>query len=192
MGAWGWIWATPFFGEMKTMMKNTLEDLSKKELLKVIEMFSLNWLTVDGLWFTLVEDKYGLEAALELDLKMWQRQALTEARRIKKYMGIEGGGIKGVLKALRFMTFDPAMPFEYSVDESNQDCAYLWITSCRPQKGRMQAERGEFPCKLMGVACYEILAKTIDPTVSVECVFCPPDNHPSDIWCKWKFTCKEE
>ena len=79
------------------MMKNTLEDLSKKELLKVIEMFSLNWLTVDGLWFTLVEDKYGLEAALELDLKMWQRQALTEARRIKKYMGIEGGGINGVL-----------------------------------------------------------------------------------------------
>ena len=39
---------------MKTMMKNTLEDLSKKELLKVIEIFSLNWLTVDGLWFTLV------------------------------------------------------------------------------------------------------------------------------------------
>ena len=169
-------------------MKNTLEDLSKKELLKVIEMFSLNWLTVDGLWFTLVEDKYGLEAALELDLKMWQRQALTEARRIKKYMGIEGGGIEGVLKALRFMTFDPAMPFEYSVDESNQGCAYLWITSCRPQEGRRRAERGEFPCKLMGVACYEILAKTIDPTVSVECVFCPPDNHPSDIWCKWKFT----
>ena len=48
------------------MMKNTLEDLSKKELLKVIEMFSLNWLTVDGLWFTLVEDKYGLESALSL------------------------------------------------------------------------------------------------------------------------------
>ena len=89
--AWGVDLGHPFLGEMGTMMKNTLEDLSKKELLKVIEMFSLNWLTVDGLWFTLVDDKYGLEAALELDLKMWQRQALTEARRIKKYMGIDGG-----------------------------------------------------------------------------------------------------
>ena len=91
MEAWGVDLGHPFLGEMGTMMKNTLEDLSKKELLKVIEMFSLNWLTVDGLWFTLVDDKYGLEAALELDLKMWQRQALTEARRIKKYMGIDGG-----------------------------------------------------------------------------------------------------
>ncbi len=169
-------------------MKRHLEDLNKEQLLTVIEMFSVNWLTLDGLWFTLVEDKFGLEAALELDIKMWKQQALTEARRIKKYMGIEGGGVKGVLKALRFMTFDPAMPFECSVDESNGDCAYLWITSCRPQEGRMRARRGAFPCKSTGVACYEAVAKIIDPSVRVECVFCPPDNHPSDIWCKWKFT----
>src|SRR3990172_8398074 len=100
-----------FFRELEKIMDRTLEGLSKKELLNVIEMFSRNWLTVDGLWFTLVEDKYGLEAALDLDLKMWKQHALIEARRIKKYMSIEGEGVKGVLKALRFMTFDHSIPF---------------------------------------------------------------------------------
>lgn len=163
-------------------------DLSKEELLAVIEMFSSNWLTVDGLWFTMVEDKYGLDAALELDLKMWKTQALIEARRIKKYMNIEGEGVKGVLKALRFMTFDPAMPFEYSLDGADQDTAYMWVPFCRPQEGRKKAARGEFPCKAIGMACYENLAKIIDPSVKVECLFAPPDSHPANMWCKWKLT----
>ncbi len=170
------------------VLKAGLAELSREELLAVVEMFSSNWLTVDGLWFTLVEDKYGLEAALELDMKMWKQQGLIEARRIKKYMGIEGGGVKGVLKALRFMTFDPAMPFEYSLDETNQDTAYMWVPFCRPQEGRRKAARSEFPCKTMGMACYESLVQVIDPSVKVECLFAPPDDHPGDAWCKWKFT----
>lgn len=169
-------------------MNRTLEGLSKKELLNVIEMFSMNWLTVDGLWFTLVEDKYGLEAALDLDLKMWKQHALIEARRIKRYMGMEEVGVKGILKALSFMTFNPAMPFSYSMDGLDQTCAYMWFTSCRPQEARIKSGKGEFPCKEVGFACYEGVAKIIDPSVSVECVFCPPDSHPSDIWCKWRFT----
>lgn len=104
-------------------MKSTLESLSKKELLNVIRMFSKNWLTLDGLWFTLVEDKYGIEAALDLDLKMWHKSASIKARRIKENMGIKGGGIKGVLNALQFMTFHPSMPHEYSMDGPDQ--AYM-------------------------------------------------------------------
>lgn len=167
-------------------MNNILESLTKRELLSVIEMFSKNWLTVDGLWFTLVEDRYGLDAALDLDLKMWERNALIEARRIKKYMGIEGGGIKGVLKAIRFLTVDPSNPFEYSMDGSNE--AYIWYASCLPQEARVRARRGEFPCKAMGLACYGTVAEVIDPDVRVECVFCPPDDHPSGVWCKWRLT----
>ena len=170
-------------------MDNTLESMTKQELLNVIKMFSRNWLTVDGLWFTLVEDKFGLDAALDLDLKMWERNALIEARRIKKYMGIEEGGIKGVLKAIRFLTVDPSNPFKYSLNGSNE--AHIWYTSCLPQEGRIKGGRGEFPCKLMGLACYGILAKEIDPGVNVECVFCPQDSHPSGVWCKWKLTYAE-
>lgn len=173
-------------------MDNTLAQLSKQELVKVVEMFSANWLTVDGLWFTMVEDAYGLETALDMDLKMWQRMALIQAQRIKKYMGIEGGGVAGVLKAIRFAVFDPAMPYRYAMEGEGREAAIMWVPSCRPQEGRLRAGRAEFPCKEMGMACYETLAKTIDPAVSVECLFCPPDDHPSGIWCKWRLTCRKD
>jgi hypothetical protein len=35
-------------------------------------MYSRNWLTVDGLWFSGVEEKFGLDEALELDVRMWE------------------------------------------------------------------------------------------------------------------------
>jgi len=110
-------------------MSNILEGLSKGELLNVIKMFSKNWLTVDGLWFSLVEEKYGLEEALDLDLKMWHRYSSIEAKRIKEDMGMEGGGVQGVLKAIPFITAVPSMPPEYSMDGSDQ--AYVWHTCCR-------------------------------------------------------------
>lgn len=172
--------------EEDVFLDDPLANLSKDKLRKVIQMFSKSWLSVDGLWFTLVEDKFGLATALELDLKMWQRFAFTMAERIKRDLGIYGGGVKGVLRALRFAVFDPAMPFEYSLEGPDQ--AYMWVRVCRPQEGRIKAGRGEFPCKSVGLACYKTFAKAIDPSVEVEPIFCPPDEHPPDIWCKWKFT----
>ena len=167
-------------------LDDPIEKMTKAQLLEVLRLFSRNWITLDGLWFTLVEDTFGLEAALDLDLKMWERHALIEARRIKTHLGIEGGGVSGVLKALRFMTFDIAMPFSYSLE--GPDEAALWITTCKPQEARLRAGRGEFPCKEVGRACYGTVAGVIDPKVSAECVFCPPDRHPPDVWCKWKLT----
>lgn len=177
-------------GDKGMDIDNALERLTERELLKLIKVFSKNWLTLDGLWFTLVEDRYGLEAALDLDFKMWQRYALIEARRIREEMGIEGGGIEGVLKALQFMTYDPSMPVKYSMDGPDQ--AHIWFTSCRPQQGRLRAGREEFPCKPTGFECFGNLAKIIDSSVKLECVFCPPDSHPPEIWCKWKLTAGKE
>ncbi|MFH1351645.1 MAG: DUF6125 family protein [Pseudomonadota bacterium] len=48
-----------------------LEKLPKETLLEVIKMYSRNYVTVDGLWFSGVEEKYGLDAAMELDVRRW-------------------------------------------------------------------------------------------------------------------------
>lgn len=49
-------------------MKN-FEELSKEELLKVINVYSKNWLAHDGCWFLAAEEKFGMETAIELDEK---------------------------------------------------------------------------------------------------------------------------
>ena len=50
-----------------------VRNLSKKELLGLLEDASKNWLTHDGLWFRVVEEKFGLSEAIELDRKAWEK-----------------------------------------------------------------------------------------------------------------------
>ena len=32
-----------------------------------------------------------------------------------------------------------------------------------------------------------VVAKTLNPEVEVNCLVCPPDEHPKDLWCRWEF-----
>lgn len=164
-----------------------LESLSKEQLIRLLKAFSKNWLTTDGLWFTGVEDKFGLEAAVELDLRMWQRYAQTEARRVKEALGLEVHGPTGVARATGLMTciagFDA-----YVIEEKGPDHVVVTWPHCRIQETRVSQGRGAFPCKPMGIAMFEGYIRVLDPRVRVACVFCPPDPHPDDAWCQWKLS----
>ncbi len=162
-----------------------LESFSKETLIKLIKMYSRNWITVDGLWFSNVEEEYGLEAALKLDLKMWEAQPVIETKRLKETIGIEGEGPSAVMKAINLQTYTPCMP---PVVEEEPNKVTLTFPHCLPQEARVRKGRGEFPCKPMGMACFANIAKVIDPRVKVSCLFCPPDPHPEDIWCKWELS----
>ncbi|MEM0231868.1 MAG: DUF6125 family protein, partial [Candidatus Methanomethyliaceae archaeon] len=65
-----------------------IEELSKEELIELIKIFSKNLLTLDGYWFLSIEDKYGLEKAIEIDKEVWEKFGISEARRIKKFLNI--------------------------------------------------------------------------------------------------------
>ncbi len=81
-----------------------MEKLPRETLLEIIKMYARDWLTVDGLWFQGVEEKCGMDVAMELDVRMWNRYALIEAKRIKETLKIEDKGLDGIMKAIPFIT----------------------------------------------------------------------------------------
>jgi hypothetical protein len=71
--------------------RDLLRQLSKEELIGLLENAAKNWLAHDGLWFLAVEGAFGMETAIELDAKAWEKFTVIEAKRIMRHLGIEPG-----------------------------------------------------------------------------------------------------
>ena len=54
---------------------------------QVAEYFHRSYKAVDGLWFMKVEDKYGFNAALDIDKEVWKVLPKIQARMIKSMLG---------------------------------------------------------------------------------------------------------
>lgn len=168
-------------------MREDLESLTKEELLDYIEDLSKNWLAIDGTWFQAVEKDYGLEKAIELDVKQWERFTVIEAKRIMNRFKIpENGGITALIKALTFRVY--ANINKQEVLEVSENRCVFRMNVCRVQTARKRRGLPDFPCKQVGIQEYSLFAKTIDPRIETKCIACPPDSHPDNYWCAWEFT----
>jgi hypothetical protein len=164
-----------------------VKDLSKKELLGLLTDASKNWLAHDGLWFRAVEDQFGIEAAMELDRKAWEKFTVIEAKRIMRRLGLEpGGGISALIKALNFRLYAHINVQEIA-EQSETRCIFR-MNRCRVQEARKRRGLADFPCKSVGIVEYSGFAKTIDSRIRTRCLVCPPDPHPPNVWCAWEFT----
>jgi len=173
-----------FFTMDNHPVQQELEKLPKSTLIELIKMYSRNWLTVDGLWFSGVEEKFGLDEAVDLDVRMWKIGSRIEVKRIAELVDLKKGGLQSVLRAINFMSW--AACFDYNV-EHKENKAIWTCTHCPPQINRTKAEKEEFACRSTFEACFGNLCELIDPKVKVTCLICPPGPHPKDIWCQWEF-----
>lgn len=167
-----------------------VKDLSKQELIELLTDASKNWLAHDGLWFQAVEKELDMDMAIELDKRAWERFTVIEAKRIMKRLGMEpGGGIPALIQALKFRLYAHINVQEIA-EQSPTHCVFN-MNKCRVQDARKRRGLPDFPCKPVGIVEYSGFAKTIDPRIETECLCCPPDPHPPDVYCSWRFTLKE-
>ena len=163
-----------------------IKDLTKDKIFEFLTDASKNWLAHDGLWFRAVEEKFGIEAAMKLDRKTWEKFTVIEAKRIMKRHGIKpGGGIPALIHALKFRLY-ALINVQEIKERSDNRCVFQMI-NCRVQEARKRQNLPDFPCKSVGIVEYSYFAKTIDPRIKTRCLVCPPDPHPPDVWCAWEF-----
>jgi hypothetical protein len=163
------------------------DELTREELEGMLHDAALNWLAHDGLWFLAVEDRFGMETAIELDGRAWEHFTVIEAKRIMKRHGIgPGGGIPALAKALDKRLY--ALINRQEIVEQTESRLVFRMNDCRVQSTRHRKGLPDFPCKPVGIIEYREFAKTIDPRIETRCLGCPPDRHPDDWFCAWEFS----
>ncbi len=164
-----------------------IKDLNKEELLALLQDAAKNWLAHDGLWFQAVEKEFGMEAALEMDKRAWEKFTVIEAQRIMKFLGLKpGGGIPALAQALKFRLY-AHINVQEILEISETHCVFR-MSNCRVQESRKRKGLPDFPCKSVGLVEYSGFARTIDPRLLTRCLACPPDPHPPEFWCAWEFS----
>jgi len=149
-------------------------------------MLGKNWVSVDGFWYMGVEDEFGPEAALMLDTRNLQQQSTLEGQRLKKVFQLEDS-MADVMKALDLQNFLHGYP-DFEIEEETPNRSVFVYRRCPIQEARVRLGRGEFACKTPAHTCYTGWVVTVNPRAKVRCFFAPPDEHPSDMWCRWEVT----
>ncbi|HEC80990.1 MAG TPA: hypothetical protein ENI42_00990, partial [Thermoplasmatales archaeon] len=137
-----------------------------------------------------IEERFGTEAATEIDRKVWEVMGKIEARRLKKFLGLEGGDIPAMMKALRHSGW--ALDLEDKEVEVEDSRAVIRNINCRVQNTRIRKGLGVFPCKNVRWGFLKSFAKEFNSDIVVNCIVCPPDEHPDDLWCEWEFVLRDE
>ena len=167
----------------------SLEKLPKKTLIELAKMYSRNWQSLDGNWFGLVEAEFGLETAVRLDLRSWEKQAVLEAQRIKKVLKLDKGGLPSVLTVLSFMSWQLASPL-FEIEEESPERVVFYYPSCAIHESRNRQNKPMFPCKTMKLGPLSSIARVVEPRAVVRCLACPPDPPQQGFWCKWELSLK--
>ena len=163
-----------------------LTDFSREELIKLVRMYAKGWLAMDGCWFLGLEEEKGIDTAIRYDTKAWERFSPIEAKRIMKEFKIpKEGSLASLEKALNLRLY--AQVNDQEIERPDDQTLIFRMSGCRVQDARTRDGRADFPCKSVGLVEYSRFASTIDPRIDTECIACPPDPHPKEWWCAWKF-----
>lgn len=167
-----------------------LLDMPAEKLTELAGELGKNWLAMDGIWFQAIENTYGMNDAKRSNDSCWNRFSQVEGRMIKSFLGLpERAGLDGLKRALAFRMY--ARLNKQSIIEESPHSIVFQMNDCRVQSARKRKGLADYPCKSAGLVEYSRFAWEIDERIQTECIGCPPDDHPDDWFCAWRFTLPE-
>ncbi|MCP3871730.1 MAG: cytosolic protein [Desulfobacteraceae bacterium] len=176
--------------QLEDGLPKALLDLEDDKMNALMAGVAKNWLVNDGLWFQAVEFDHGMNDAKRCNDSCWAQFSPYEAFAIKSFLGLdEACGLEGLKKALNFRMYS-LINEQSIVDESTQSFVFQ-MNDCRVQSARKRKKLDDYPCKSAGLVEYTYFARAIDKRIETECIGCPPDEHPNEWFCAWRFKIKK-
>lgn len=163
-----------------------LLEMPEEKLSELIGLLGQNWLAGDGVWFQSVEAEYGMLDAKRCNDSCWAWFSPFEAWSVKRLLGLRSqSGIEGLKEALQLRMYGK-INVQSIIDEGPNSIVFQ-MNDCRVQSARKRKGMEDYPCKSAGLVEYTSFARAIDSRIKTECLGCPPDKHPEEWFCAWRF-----
>jgi len=173
--------------ELEDNLPAPLLKMTVEELHALKESLAINWLANDGVWFQAVEFAEGMKDAKHCNDSCWGQFSPFEAWSVRKFLSLpENPGMDGLKQALNFRLY--ATINTQSITDEKSDSFVFQMNECRVQSARKRKGLDDYPCKSGGLVEYTTFAAAIDPRITTECIGCPPDAHPQEWYCAWRFS----
>ena len=128
-------------------MAQGLDALTREELVELLEITAKDLIALDGTWFQSLEREQGMDTAMEHDRAAWRRFVPSEARRLKKLLGLSDRcGLEGLAEALPLRCTSLANEWEILWEDDGAALVFR-ITDCRVQNARARKGMEFHPCK---------------------------------------------
>ena len=160
------------------------EKMDVSQLQSYIKFLLWHYQVVDAFWFIKVTEQFDQQTAEAINEKVWGKVAGMAAEDILSRFPIEEKGLHGFVSALKY--FPWCILIGYHIVETQKEIV-ITVDSCPAQQSRIKRGLGEYFCKEMHRREFESFARKVDERIQVECLFAPPDRHPDDEFCKWRF-----
>ena len=164
------------------------EKMNNSQLKSYIQFLLWHYRVVDAFWFLYIAEEFDQTTAERINERVWEKVAGMAAKDLVPRFNINRTGLKGFAEAMKL--FPWCIIVDYEMHEED-DQLIITVPSCPTQQARIRRGIGEYVCKEMHRKEFENFAKIVDERIQVECVFAPPDPHPDDMFCKWRFYIKE-
>ena len=175
--------------EMKDGIPAPMLEMSDKELDELVGTVAVNWLANDGVWFLSVEFAHGMNDAKRCNDSCWAHFSPFEAWSIKRFLNLPPNpGLEGLKKALNFRLYGSINVQSFAEEEP--ESFVFQMNECRVQSARKRKGLEDYPCKTVGLVEYPYFARAVDERIETQCVGCPPDEHPDEWYCAWRFILK--
>ncbi len=163
------------------------DKFSKETLTRLLKTYSEYLLTIDGIWYLTVMDKWGNDEAFRCDVKVWEKALLYELKVMSEALNIHGNDVATVMK---YMQAHPWMwNYEYDIDVKNNDHAIVTYHTC-PNLLALEKEgagREKLICQELEPRGFAMVAHYFNPNISVTPLKVPPRTGYNDVCCQWEY-----